>query len=401
MDPCLPFARACVASSVVLGLWIGFIHSSWAQSSSSGSSGSNSSPKTPGFAIESEMMTYAAMDSEGQAVACGVARNLGAVDERCAPRGISEPAGGVMVVSAPSSALAEFQIWRTDLSTMVMLTARAEHYCPKNGQRGVMSTILSMIPEGQAMSFAQALLTTTAESSPVQGNILDNTLVNDVAGHLRGLGVLVILPDTYMPHSLSAIDQRHSPFLVKFADLLKARSCLDPAPKDAAQAGPDGEQTKAAQDEKQVIALAIDNFVKSLSEGAIVTGPKPSDSTTPQAAISHLNAVLRADGLAQELGVSSDAGSGEGGGWYLLSLKALESGGTELKSGNAIRGTKTSYSGGSVGTYALFRLTGSVVCSGVFYNYSGALESSKIPKMLEGGETLPPGKLVGGCAASQ
>lgn len=405
MHTCLRLAHACVVSSVVLVLWMGSTHSLRAQtSSSSTSSSTNTAPKAPGFAIESEMMTYSAMDAEGQAVACGIARNLGAVDERCTPKGVSGPAGGVIVVTAPSSALAEFQVWRTDLSTMMMLTARAEHYCPKNGQRGALSTILSMIPEGQAVTFAQALLTTTSESSPVQGNILDNTLVNDVAGHLRALGVLVILPDTYMPHSLATIDQRHSPFLVKFGDLLKARTCLDPAPKDDSQGGPDGGQTKSTQDERQVIALAIDDFVKSLSESAIVTGPKTSDSTTPaqpQLTISHLNAVLRADGLAQELGVSSDLGSGEGGGWYLLSLKALESGGTELKSGNVIRGTKTSYSGGSVGTYALFRLTGSVVCSGVFYNYAGALESSKIPKMLEGGQIIPSGKLVGGCAASQ
>lgn len=401
----LCFARACVVSSLVLGLWTGSIDSLRAQASSSSASSTNNAPKTPGFAIESEMMTYTSMDAEGQVVACGIARNLGAVDERCAPKGVAGPSGGIIVVSSPSSALAEFQVWRTDLSTMMMLTARAEHYCPKNGQRGASSlgsTILSMIPEGQALTFAQALLTTTSESSPVQGNILDDTLINDVAGHLRALGVLVILPDTYMPHSLSAIDQRHSPFLVKFAELLKARSCLDPAPKDEAQSG--GEQDKNAEGEKQVIASAIDNFVKSLTESAIVTGPKPSDSTTPappQPTISHLNAVLRADGLAQELGVSSDLGPGEGGGWYLLALKALESGGTELKSGNAIRGTKTSYSGGSVGTYALFRLTGSVVCSGVFYNYAGALESSKIPKMLEGSQTGSPGKLVGGCATSQ
>lgn len=406
MHPSLRLARACIFSSAALCLWMAPTYRSQAQStpSSSPAAGNSAASKPEGFAIESEMMTYSAMDADGQAVACGIARNLGAVDDKCTPKGIAGPQGGIIVVAAPSSALAEFQVWRTDLSTMVMLTARAEHYCSKSGQRStgssLGSTILSMFPAGQAMTFAQALLTTTSESSPVQGNILDTTLINDVAGHLRALGVLVILPDTYMPHSLAAIDQRHSPFLAKFGDLLKARACLDPQTKDAAQ-GSGGEQNKGVEDEKQVIAAAIDNFVKSLSDSAIATGPKPADSSTPQPTISHLNAVLRADGLAQELGVSSDSGSGEGGGWYLLSLKALESGGTELKSGNAIRGTKATYSGGSVGTYALFRLTGSVVCSGVFYNYAGALESTKIPKMLESGQAVPQGRLVGGCAAGQ
>jgi hypothetical protein len=406
MQPSLRLAHACLVSSTSLFLWVGSIHLSQAQTSTSSSPSptSNSASKPEGFAIESEMMTYSAMDAEGQAVACGIARNLGAVDDKCTPKGMSGPQGGVIVVAAPSSALAEFQVWRTDLSTMVMLTARAEHYCPKAGQRGssssLGSTILSMFPASQAMTFAQALLTTTSESSPVQGNILDTTLINDVSGHLRSLGVPVILPDTYMPHSLAAIDQRRSPFLAKFGDLLKARACLDPEKKDQAKDGSSGDdQNKGTEDEKQVIATVIDDFVKSMSESAMATGPKPADSTAPQPTISHLNAVLRADGLAQELGVSSD--SGEGGGWYLLSLKALESGGTQLKSGNAIRGTKTSYSGGSVGTYALFRLTGSVVCSGVFYNYGGALESTKIPKMLEGNQALPQGRLVGGCATGQ
>ena len=83
----------------------------------------------------------------------------------------------------------------------------------------------------------------------------------------------------------------------------------------------------------------------------------PAAPQTP--VISHLNAVLRADGLAQELDAASpDARSGANGIWYVLSLKALESGGTLLKSGNAISGTKTSYSGGAIGTYALFRLNG-------------------------------------------
>lgn len=417
MDPCARVAHACVVASAIAALWIAGVDSSGAQSSPSkpaSSSGAADNSAKPGFAIESEMMTYTAMDAEGQAVACGIAGKLGAVDDKCTARGAGGPEGGIVIVASPSSALAEYQVWRTDLSTMMMLTARAEPYCHEAGGRGATSSlgsqILSMIPAGQAFTFAQALLSTTSESSPVQGNILDVTLVNDVAGHLRALGVLVVIPDTYMPHSLGAIDQRHSPFLTRFGELLRVRGCLEPAQTTEGQRGQgEGEKTPRIENEKQVIASAIDNFVKSLTDSAIATGPKPAEGTTrttpapappPLPTISHLNAVLRADGLAQELGVS-EAGQGEGAGWYLLSLKALESGGTELKSGNALRGTKTSFSGGSVGTYALFRLAGSVVCSGVFYNYASPVESSKIPKMLEGGQTAQSGKLVGGCSAGQ
>jgi hypothetical protein len=67
-----------------------------------------------------------------------------------------------------------------------------------------------------------------------------------------------------------------------------------------------------------------------------------------------------------------------------------------MKSGNGITGTKTSYSGGAVGTYALFRLNGDVTCSGVFFNYEPPTLTSKIPALL----TTPGaagGKVVGGC----
>lgn len=370
----------------------------------------DSSPNKPGFAIESEMMTYSAMDAAAHELACGIARNLGAADERCTPRSMSGPAGGVVVVSAPSSALSEFQLWRTDISTMTMLTLRANPYCARNAERGASSksslgsTILSMIPGGQALSFAQALLSSTSESAPLQGNIIDQTLVNDVAGHLRALGISIVIPDTYMPGSLTALDERHSPFMTKFLALMKARACVESAGKEkhADQGSESSEANKESggQDdaEKQSIAVAIDVFLKSLNQAEVAS--PPTSPASPQPTISHLSAVLRADGLAQELG-ATDTRSGENGAWYLLSLKALESGGTVHKSGNAILGSKTTYAGGSVGTYALFHLTGSVVCSGAFYNYSTPLQDSKIPKMLASSQTMQGGKVVGGCAATQ
>lgn len=402
---------------------LAFVCSSHAQSTAA-KPASPPTPSSPGFAIESEMMTYTAMDAEAQELACGITRNVGVTDDKCTPRGMSGPVGGIVVVSSPSSALAEFQLWRADISNMSMLTSRAAPFCAKTGERGASSssssslgsTILSMLPGGQALSFAQSLLSSTSESAPLEGNIIDQTLVNDVAGHLRALGVSVVIPDTYMPGSLMALDERHSPYMTKLLALMKARDCLMPVAKEK---GPDehpeagGEANKQAVDqdaaEKQGIADAIDAFLRGLNQAQTVPSPPTTTSTTTSTApapapptISHLSAVLRADGLAQQLGaVSGEARSGEGGAWYLLSLKALESGGTVHKTGNAILGSKTTYAGGAVGTYALFRLAGGVVCSGVFYNYVPPVQDSKIPNMLENGSTAQGGKLVGGCAASQ
>lgn len=403
--------RHCFFVAVLLAFTPVVLLASSTQSGSSSSSGSTSSPSSGGgsklgFAIESEMMTYSAMDAEAQGLACGIARNIGAADQNCTPHSGNGPGGGIVVITAPSSAIAEFQLWRTDISTMEMLTARAEHYCPKTSARGASgsslgSTILSMIPGGQVMSFAQALFSSTSESAPLEGNIMDQTLVNDVAGHLRALGIPVVIPDIYMPGSLTAIDQRHSPYMSAVSALLKARACLDAKEKPQENGDQAGQESSALNDaDKKDTAFAIDAFLKSLSASASAAPTATTTTTQPaapaQPTISHLNAVLAADGMAQEIG----ARSGEAGAWYLLSLKALESGGTQHKSGNFL-GSKTTYAGGAVGTYSLFHLAGSVVCSGVFYNYVTPVQDNKIPKMLEAGQTMPPGKLAGGCAPNQ
>lgn len=377
----------------------------------------------PGFAIESEMLTYSAMDAEGSQLACGIARNVGAADEGCNPRGTGGAGPGVVVVSNGSSAMAEFQLWRTDISTMEMLTLRANHYCSQSrgGLIDTLESVASMIPEGQAIQLAQALLTTTVETAPVEGDILDQTLVNNVGGHLKGLGVSVVIPDLYMPRSLTAIDQAHSPFLTAFVALVKARTCVAPALKErekveekrlpgvgaaaggeACPPGTDKAADLVTETDKLSIAHAIDGFMDSLtrpvSGGTAKTEEGAAAAAPPASSISHLSAVLRADGLAQALdSAAPDGRSGANSNWYVLWLKALESGGTFMKSGNAILGTKTSYSGGSVGTYSLFKLDGNLACSGVFYNYSGPVLTTAIPKLLQNPQPMQGGKLVGGC----
>jgi hypothetical protein len=83
------------------------------------------------------MLTYTAMDSEATALSCGIGHNVGAADSGCNPQAISGPPVGVVVISGDSSALSEFQLWRTDISTMDMLTLRANHYCaPSSNKSG-------------------------------------------------------------------------------------------------------------------------------------------------------------------------------------------------------------------------------------------------------------------------
>ncbi len=401
-----PVAVSCVILALAATAY-GEKSSSSSSSSTSSTTNSDSDSNSKGFAIESEMLTYTAMDAEGAALACSLGRNVGAADASCSAQAINGPPVGVIVISGDSSAVSEFQLWRTDISTMDMLTLRANHYCaPGAGTRAATTlggTILSMFPESQAAEFAASLLSASAETKPLEGNILDRTLVDDVAGHLRALGLDVVIPDSYMPYSLSAIDANHSPFLTKYVALINARNCVAPGTAASADTAPAGTGTTDAHTDgdKRAITEAIDSYLKSLTEPDIFDVPKPpagAPQTAPGPVISHLNAVLRADGLAQELDAASpDARSGANGLWYVLSLQALESGGTLMKSGNGITGTKTSYSGGAVGTYAFFKLNGGVACSGVFFNYEAPTLTSKIPDLLNSTQPAAQGKLVGGC----
>ena len=360
----------------------------------------NPLPGEPGFSIETEMFTYSAMDAEDAAVACNIAQNLGAADQKCAAKGGMSNSPGVVIIGEGSSAMDEFQLWRGDIATMDMLTLRADHYCPQHGQRGLISSVEKMLggtPEGEILGFAKALFTTTSKKTPVEGNILDQSMMNDIAGHLRALGVPVLIADTYDPHSLVTVSVARSPYLLRFVAMMTARGCLD---EKAADQATETDAEKSADHEKQAVAQAIDGFVDSLTkpEGSAPQGPQPGMPQEP--GISHLNAVMRADGLAQELGFDpSNASAGDNAPWDVLWLKALESGGDVVASDNLIKGSKVVYTGGSVGTYALFHLNGELECSGVFFNLAPPTLLGDIPKLLDGSLVVPPGRLVGGCTA--
>jgi hypothetical protein len=86
---------------------------------------------------------------------------------------------------------------------------------------------------------------------------------------------------------------------------------------------------------------------------------------------------------------------------HLLMVKALESGGSVNHSSN-IFGTKMSYSGGSVGTYALFGLNGELECSGNVYDYAGPIASADFQKHLQGYKPDPGAQVIfqrGACKA--
>src|ERR1700734_3893483 len=129
------FDWAVRCSVVVLSVAVGCAAAAKApaQSSEKGAQPAKADSSGPapiklGFAIESEMFTYSAMDAESSAVACNIAQNLGAADQKCASKGAMSNSPGVVILSSDSTALSDFQLWRSDISTMDILTARANRY---------------------------------------------------------------------------------------------------------------------------------------------------------------------------------------------------------------------------------------------------------------------------------
>jgi hypothetical protein len=383
--------------------------------------------------IETEMLTYRALESDSEAVACDIAGYLnGAV-----PVFTSAPAAAVCdVKSAAAKAtvvvlpfdrteLADLQLWRVDMVTMAELRKRAAAVnCPAKAatsrSASTLEGALAATPAGPPLAMAQtvlALLASQESTSAVGGNIQDQAFMNGVARQLRSLRVAVVMPAVYTPFSLDALDDTKSPFLSSVDKLQDARTCLsaqlakpDPATKDAATQTMD----------------QIDSFLTTLGGSPAPSAdsarpPTPADATkpapaptpakapaapapTPAAVTSHLLAVLSADGLAQKLGVTPATGRlpDNGSAIHLLLLKALESGGTVEKVSN-ILGTRIRYSGGAVGTYALFRVDGALECSGDVYDYAGSIPANHFQNQVGAAQPDPAKQVVfqrGSCTAA-
>jgi hypothetical protein len=374
-----------------------------------------SSNTASGFSIETEMLTYRALESNGEAIACDVAAYLYGTkpDFKNLPDGAICNVGssgtssiGVVVLPFDRTVFSDFLIWRSDMQTMAEFQARGVNACevpkpvaeaPPGAPRsrgltaatttataavgGVMG---AMTPAGAMLSTGQGILGLFAKSQaaePVGGTIEDQAF----------------MPDVYTPYALTSIDPVKSPFVVALDKLLHLRDCL------ANSKSPEDPDVKN-----------IDEFLASLAGGptAAAAAPKPAGGTTTTTTTapappanttpSRLESALNADGLAQRLGADPATGNIPASApQHLLMVKALESGGSVNHSSN-IFGTKMSYSGGSVGTYALFGLNGELECSGNVYDYAGPIASADFQKHLQGYKPDPGAQVIfqrGACKA--
>jgi len=382
-----------------------------------------------GFSIESEMLTYRALQSNSEAIACDVAAYVNGTnaDFKSHPGGsvcdVKAGATKATVVLLPfaSSEFADFQIWRADMATMDRLQNKADGLgCstkPASSSKGATSAVsaaASASPAGPALAVAQGVLAMLAKedtTTSVGGTIHDQAFMDGVGRELQELSVPVVMPSVYTPYSLTSLKESDSPFLSSLARTLTARSCL------AGLAAKEKGSNQTTDDAKayiiQRIISDIDAFLATLTESG-PSAPKggkapastsaggsppaqnpdgtqnPDTTQSPEVTAvppssSHLSAVLLADGLAAKLGVDPDTGtlSPDSASLHILLVKALESGGSVNKSSN-IFGTKVTYSGGSVGTYVLFSIDGDLECSGNVYEYGGSIKGKDFEEQLRG-----------------
>jgi len=391
-----------------------------------------------GFSIETEMLTYRALESNGEAIACDVASYLYGTrtDFKNLPTGAicnvgssSGPSSiGVVVLPFDRSVFADFQIWRSDMQTMAEFEQRGASACnaaPKAEQPGTepsrppgftgrgltpssaasssATSVLGMLPGGNMLSAASGVLglfASSQEASPVGGTIEDQAFMDNVSRELRTVNISVMMPSDYPPYGLTSVDPALSPFFIALDKLLHTRDCL-----------------VSAKGENDADVKSIDGFLAVLSgptttakpagnpsagTSAAAVGTASNAAAAQPAAPSHLEAVLSADGLAQRLGADPATGKiPDNAPQHLLLVKALESGGSVNRS-SSIFGAKMSYSGGSVGTYALFDLNGQLECSGNVFDYAGTISSKHFQQQLHAYVPDPSAQVIfqrGSCRA--
>jgi hypothetical protein len=415
---------------LALVLALGAVSLPFARAQAAGKGGGDSSPAGVGFSIESEMLTYRALETNSEAIACDVTAFLTgssptftdtAAGARCNVKAGS-PNVSVVLLPFDKSAFADFQMWRDDMAKMERLERKADSFgCLKGEQsKGAVSaanSALMLTPAGPMLNAAQGvlgLLASEEATSPVTGTIQDQAFMNSVGRQLRALKVLVIMPTGYSPYSLEPLEYKSSPFLSNLYRVLDAEGCLNglkanDGGNDQSRKGAISEAISEIDKFRSMFDDVVGSETNSSKTPAAGTDktagtlPATPSSVAPAASSNHLLAVLFADGLARALGV--DPGTGkfqDNATQHILLLKALESGGSVTRHTN-ILGTRVRFSGGFVGTYALFTTAGDLECSGNVSDFQGSIKAKNFERDMRKPFNPDPGKQLifqrGSCSA--
>jgi hypothetical protein len=202
------------------------------------------------YSVEGDILAYKALQSDSEAIACDVAGALpGGVAATpnssnpvtvsgknktttplTAPCTVAQQvtAAHVLVISSTDQTLSNYQLWRIGMLTVDTLLTQARNVTPTATVNpasvvGVDTAISSVISIMQTLA---GFFVSNEAVTGIQGTPQDQALVDDVARHLRFMGVHVFVPNLYSPFAFNGLDYQQSPFLAKLAQLQVARTKL-------------------------------------------------------------------------------------------------------------------------------------------------------------------------------
>jgi hypothetical protein len=294
-----PLARAPLLLALI---WAAILQAqtspSPSQSQAPSKNGSSAATSPVDFAIETEMLTYRAVESNSEAIACDVAGFLNGAPANFAgananvPCDVKPSGRKVTVVLLPydNNQLVNFQLWRSDMATMDRLQRKAARECP-SGRTGtatstttaaassMLSTVMGLSPASGPLAIAQSALAVMAHDesvSMVTGTVRDEAFQSALARQLRALGVTVIMPSVYSPFSLTPLDAGVSPFLASLERTLTAQeSCYDllaTTPDPAAGKDPNAAKQSEPVRRANEMILAINSYLALLTQSASSMG---------------------------------------------------------------------------------------------------------------------------------
>jgi hypothetical protein len=252
----------------------------------------------------------------------------------------------------------------------------------------MVSTAASLTAENESLSTAQGNLGNVSLSSLVAEDIVANAPAGNIAVYTPStipphlLGVTPSGPDlhgTYLYSTLNALEESRNNLESEADDTIGTKACQN----DKSDPNVAAARTLVTAATSSVDAFESSLFSVSAPSAAGVstqagTSGKPS---APQQAASSpnppgpsLSQLLYADLMIHALALSDKTPSSLND-VYILSLQALESGGSQLNKQRLFAGTHSSYSGGAVAAFSLVRNDGSLACSGVTYGYRGFIKA--------------------------
>jgi hypothetical protein len=307
----VPRTRHAVTIWVALGLAIHFCvaprlgaQSGVSPNGGSSKGGSSTPAASDGFSIESEMLTYRALEANSEAIACDIEGVIAggkpdfdrpAQGAACAALP-SQPSRTIVLLPFEKAELDDFAAWRAAMADMSWLqdkakalgcpgdlSAKAEENPavktaaqanPGSQSKGASSTssmgaLVGLTPAGPAIGLAQSalgLFASQEEAHSVGGTIQNLAFLNNVARQLKVLNMLVLTPSSFASEAVTAVDRTASPFLASRERTQLAGACLadvgstDPRNKRA--------QETASEIETYVALLSAQKPAKSSGGGA-------------------------------------------------------------------------------------------------------------------------------------